>query len=430
MGLAKFNLAYSSILIHKSIYPARHRMKMHLTATEAADFLNISKPTLYAYVSRGLVQSEYGLNQRSRVYHRLDLERLKQRKRIRQQPSAEMSNALYWGSPLLESSLTLLTNGQVFYRGQEATALASSQTFLEVATWFWTGNWEVRASGHSTAAAKERNRDPILLFHEALLRAAMTEPLGYDFSLPNLCESGTHILSLFLQILTRKQNPNVTEVARELRKAWCRLRTDAETIINAALILCIDHELNVSSFTARVVCSAGTSIYEVVSAALCALRGSRHGGGIERATKLLVEMQGLSSVRSSLLQRIRAGIEIPGFGHPLYPNGDPRAAKLLDLLNQYFAPEARPWLKVADSAAKALKRKPNIDLALAVCSLSLQLPSHAAFALFALGRTAGWIAHAAEQAQGGKLIRPRARYTGPVPTSDGVSLEETPAGQR
>ncbi|MEY2604080.1 MAG: citrate synthase [Verrucomicrobiota bacterium] len=393
-------------------------MKIHLTATEAADFLNISKTTLYAYVSRGLVRSEYGLNQRSRVYHRLDLERLKQRKRIRQQPSAEMSNALYWGSPLLESGLTLLTNGQVFYRGKEATALASSRTFLEVATWFWTGNWEVSASGHSTVGPKECDRDPILLFQEALLRAAMTEPLGYDFSLPNLRESGTHILSLFLQILTRKLNPNVTEVARELRKAWCRPRTDAEMIINAALILCIDHELNVSSFTARVVCSAGTSIYEVVSAALCALRGSRHGGGIERTTKLLVEMQGLSSVRDSLLQRIRAGIEIPGFGHPLYPNGDPRAAKLFDLLNKYFAAEARPWLKVVVSAAKALKRKPNIDLALAVCSLSLQLPSHAAFALFALGRTAGWIAHAAEQAESGKLIRPRARYIGPVPAND------------
>jgi citrate synthase len=94
-------------------------MKIHLTATEAADFLNISKTTLYAYVSRGLVRSEYGLNQRSRVYHRLDLERLKQRKRIRQQPSAEMSSALYWGSPLLESGLTLLTNGQVFYRAKK-----------------------------------------------------------------------------------------------------------------------------------------------------------------------------------------------------------------------------------------------------------------------------------------------------------------------
>ena len=393
-------------------------MKIHLTATEAADFLNISKATLYAYVSRGLVRSEYGLNQRSRVYHRLDLERLKLRKRIRQQPSAEMSSALYWGSPLLESSLTLLTDGQVFYRGKEATALASSRTFLEVATWFWTGNWEVGATGHSAAAPKEPNQDPILLFHLALLRAAMIEPLGYDFSLPNLRASGTHILSLFLQILTRKPNPKVTEVARELRKAWCRQRIDAEMIINAALILCIDHELNVSSFTARVVCSAGASIYEVVSAALCALRGSRHGGGIERATKLLVEMQGLPSIRDFLLQRSRAGIEIPGFGHPLYPNGDPRAAKLFDLLNRYFAADARPWLKAVVSAAQALQRKPNIDLALAVCALSLQLPSHAAFALFALGRTAGWIAHAAEQAQGGKLIRPRARYTGPVPADD------------
>jgi citrate synthase len=410
------------MLIHKSIFLANHGMKIHLTATEAADFLNISKATLYAYVSRGLIRSEDGINQRSRAYHRFDLERLKQRKTIRQHPSAEMSSALHWGSPLLESNLTLITDGQVFYRGKEATGLASSQTFLEVATWFWTGNWEVPTSGHSVPAPKESNREPILLFHEALLRAAMTEPLGYDFSLPNLLETGIHILSLFLQILTRKRNPKMTETARELHKAWCPQKTDADRIINAALILCIDHELNVSSFTARVVCSAGTSIYEVISAALCALRGSRHGGGIERATRLLVEMQGLSSVRDFLLQRIRAGIEIPGFGHPLYPNGDPRATQLFELLNQYFAADARSWLEVVASATKALKRKPNIDLALAVCSLSLRLPPYAAFALFALGRTAGWIAHAAEQAQSKKLIRPRARYTGPLPTSDSERL--------
>jgi citrate synthase len=393
-------------------------MKLHLTATEAAAFLNVSKATLYAYVSRGLVRSEYGINQGSRVYHRLDLERLKQRKRIRQQPSAEMLTALNWGSPLLESGLTLITDGKMFYRGQEVTALAVSQTFLEVATWFWTGSWKLPARVPLLPAPKSHNREPILLFHEALLRAAMTEPLGYDFSPPNLLENGIHILSLFLQILTRKLNPTVTEMARELRKAWCPKKTDADNVLNAALILCIDHELNVSSFTARVVCSAGTSIYEVVSAALCALRGSRHGGAIERATKLLIEMQGLSSVRDFFLQRIRTGIEISGFGHPLYPDGDPRAAKLFNLLNKYFAADARSWLEVVARAAQALKRKPNIDLALAVCSLSLQLPPHAAFALFALGRTAGWIAHAAEQAQSGKLIRPRARYTGLVPAND------------
>jgi citrate synthase len=393
-------------------------MKIHLTAAEAAHFLSVSKATLYAYVSRGLVRSEYGANQRSRVYHRLDLERLKQRKRIRQEPSGEMSSALHWGSPLLESSLTLITDGQVFYRGQKATALASSRAFLEVATWFWTGNWDVPASRRPMRARRGKSGEPILLYHEALLRAAMSEPLGYDFSPPTLVESGIHIFCLFLQTLTRKPDPDVRQTARELRKAWCPRKADADRIIDAALILSIDHELNVSSFTARVVCSAGTSIYEVVSAALCALRGTRHGGAIERATRLLVEMQGLSSVREFILQRIRSGIEIPGFGHPLYPEGDPRTVRLFDLLNQYFPIDARPWLEMVASATKVLKRKPNIDLALAVCSLSLHLPPYAAFALFALGRTAGWIAHAAEQAQSGRLIRPRARYIGLLPADE------------
>src|SRR5258708_18347688 len=133
-------------------------------------------------------------------------------------------------------------------------------------------------------------------------------------------------------------------------------------------------------------------------------------------------MQGLSSVRDFLLQRIRAGIEIPGFGHPLYPNGDPRAAQLFKLFNQYFAADARSWLEVVASATKALKRKPNIDLALAVCSLSLRLPPYAAFALFALERTAGWIAHAAEQSPSKKIIQPRAPYNKTLTTSDRCTL--------
>src|SRR5260221_2173721 len=308
------------MLIHKSIYFLNRGMKIHLTATEAADFLNISKATLYAYVSRGLVRSEYGLNRRARVYHQLDLERLKQRKRIRQQPSADLATVLHWGSPRLEFSLTVISGGQFCYRGKEATALALSQTCLEVATWFWTGHREVPAGSHSLPAPKERSQEPILLFHQGLLRAAMTEPLGYDFSPPNLSDNGIRILSLFLQILTRTLNPKVTETARELRNAWCPQKTEADRIINAALILCIDHELNVSSFTARGGCVAGSSIYGVISAALCAVRGSRHGGGIEPATKLLGAMQGLLFRRQILLQRIPAGIEVPGFCHPLYPD--------------------------------------------------------------------------------------------------------------
>src|SRR5260370_15197381 len=128
-------------------------------------------------------------------------------------------------------------------------------------------------------------------------------------------------------------------------------------------------------------------------------------------------MGGLLSVCYFFFFKQKTAYEIPGFGHPLYPNGDPRAAQLFELLNQYFAADARSWLEVVASATKALKRKPNIDLALAVCSLSLRLPPYAAFALFALGRTAGWIAHAAEQSQSKNRIRPRAAYTGPRPTT-------------
>ncbi|HZC35527.1 MAG TPA: citrate synthase family protein [Chthoniobacterales bacterium] len=401
------------MLIHKSTYPG---MQTYLTSSEAAQMLNVSQATLYAYVSRGLIRSEPGANHRARIYHRLDLERLKERKKIRKEPSAEMSSALHWGNPLLESGLTLIADGQLFYRGREATGLAATQNFFAVAVWFWTGNWVALPSTRSLPALKKRNGEPTIRFQKSLLRAAMTEPLGFDFSPTTVAENGIHVLSLFLQALTGQQNLNVRQAARELRKAWCPRKVDADRIIDAALILSMDHELNVSSFTARVVCSAGTSIYEIVSAALCALRGSRHGGGIERAAKLLVEMQGLASLREFLIRRVRAGIEISGFGHPLYPDGDPRAATLFDLLNKFFATDARPWLEVVANAAKILKRKPNIDLALAVCSLSLRLPPYAAFALFALGRTAGWIAHAAEQAESGKLIRPRARYTGPLPS--------------
>jgi citrate synthase len=201
-------------------------MKIHLTAGEAADFLNISKATLYAYVSRGLVRSEYGgVNQRSRIYHRIDLERLKQRKRIRQQPTAEISSALHWGSPLLDSGLTLITNGQVFYRGEEAIALASTRTFLEVATWFWTAGWETPTTKPPRQRLKLDNGEPIFLYHQALLQAAMSEPLGYDFSAAQLAETGTHVLTLFLQILTQKIDPKLRQTAGELQKAWCPGKT-------------------------------------------------------------------------------------------------------------------------------------------------------------------------------------------------------------
>ena len=101
-------------------------MDVYLSATEAAAFLGVAKPTLYAYVSRGLVRSQPGADSRARTYNRLDLEQLQARKRIRNRPQAEVAAALHWGAPLLDSSLTLITKDGLYYRGSSALELASA----------------------------------------------------------------------------------------------------------------------------------------------------------------------------------------------------------------------------------------------------------------------------------------------------------------
>src|ERR1700730_6297325 len=119
-------------------------MDVYLSATEAATFLGVAKPTLYAYVSRGLVRSQPGTDSRARTYNRLDLEQLRARKRIRNRPQADVAGALHWGAPLLDSSLTLITQDCLYYRGSSALELALGRSFWEVALWFWGGGGEMR----------------------------------------------------------------------------------------------------------------------------------------------------------------------------------------------------------------------------------------------------------------------------------------------
>jgi citrate synthase len=182
--------------------------------------------------------------------------------------------------------------------------------------------------------------------------------------------------------------------------------------------LTLDHEINVSSFTARVVASAGSNLYEVVNAAMCAFSGSRHGRTSERAELFIRELEIAGSAGALIHSRLRAGEEIPGFGHPLYPNGDPRARLILRLLAEDFPMEFAEIRRKINDSEGALHQGVNLDLAVAVVSKVLRLPVHSGFHLFALGRTVGWIAHAVEQHQSGEFIRPRARYTGVMPEAE------------
>jgi citrate synthase len=168
------------------------------------------------------------------------------------------------------------------------------------------------------------------------------------------------------------------------------------------------------------VASAGGSPYGVVVAALAALEGTRHGGIAARVESMLESMLVQGRRRPperAIAERLRRGEPIHGFGHPLYRHGDPRASALLSMLTErHPASRELAFVRgVAEAAAATVRERPTIDFALAALARVLRLPAGAPLALFAIGRSIGWIGHALEQYATGQLIRPRARYVGVVP---------------
>jgi citrate synthase len=207
-------------------------------------------------------------------------------------------------------------------------------------------------------------------------------------------------------------------VAQALQRHWIPEDTGAAALLNRALILCADHELNVSSFTARCVASAGATPYAVVVAGLAALGGVRHGGNTARVEAFLAEVDAADDARRVIASRLRRGELVPGFGHQLYPEGDPRGESLLAAVAAAYPGSEASKLagEAAEAASGLMDERPNVDFALVVLARVLGLPMGGALALFALSRTVGWIGHAIEQYETNRIIRPRARYIGEQPT--------------
>jgi citrate synthase len=386
-------------------------------AAQASQLLGVSRATLYAYVSRGFVRSQASPGStRERTYSRDDVERLRRRTEERRAPDKVAAHALQWGMPILESSIALIDGRRLYYRGLDAITLARSQSLEGVAALVWTGRLETKLPAPSSRVWAPAARVPFVTrAHIMLATAAARDPVAFDLRPSSVALTGSGILGLLARAATSR-DPRDGAVHARLARHW-NVGAAGADLIRAALVLCADHELNVSSFTARCVASSGSHPYAVVSAGLAALEGPKHGGASARVESMLESMRRERSLRPALTARLRRGEPIYGFGHPLYRDGDPRARLLLDLLGERNAraAEGRFVMEFVQAASSVTGEQPNIDFGLAAVARVLELPAGSPLVLFAIGRSVGWIGHAIEQYATGQLIRPRAKYVGVPP---------------
>ena len=398
-------------------------MDRYLSAREAAESLGITAATLYAYTSRGLLRSEAVPGKpRERRYARDAVERLKERKEARRDPARAAARALNWGTPVLSSGITLIQDGRPYYRGRDVVRMAEIATLEETACWLWG----MDEGGEGRRLFEEHrpiprvaglSKDPIVRMQAALAVAGEADRSAHDLRPAAAARAGARILRLFATIVAGREFRG--SIHEALHAAWAPRDKAAAEAIRAALVLCADHELNVSAFTVRCAASAGASAYDAIAAGIAAVKGARHGGETGRVAALFAEAGRPGVARKAVAERLRRGERLPGFGHPLYPHGDPRSELLMRLAERGAdAGQRRLARAIASAAWEAIQERPNVDFGLVALARTFGWPANAPLVLFALGRTAGWIAHVMEQYGSEELIRPRANYVGPAPETD------------
>ena len=187
---------------------------------------------------------------------------------------------------------------------------------------------------------------------------------------------------------------------------------------NKALVLHADHELNASTFTARVCVATLSDVYSGITSAIGALKGPLHGGANEAVMKMLSEIGSLDKVESYINEKLANKEKIMGFGHRVYRNGDPRAKHLKEMSEKLTTLTGQPEyyemsVKIEELVTSKKPLPPNVDFYSASVYHSLNIDHDLFTPIFAVSRASGWLAHILEQYENNRLIRPRAEYTGP-----------------
>ena len=369
-------------------------MSTMVGADEAARLLGVSKPTLYAYVSRGLVERTIAIDGRRSLYPREQLVHLARARSGRRRPAERPSIDVQ-----IASAITELGDETMRYRGHDAAELATTHSFEQVAELLWTGDlpsepvaWPVDAELLDRClAVAEVARPADGIARLAMAATTLCELDGSDRSAPDVAR---RLLAIAPTLLG---GPRRGDVATRLAKALVR-RPGPELIeaIGHTLILLADHGLATSTLGVRVAASVWCDPADALATGLHVVRGPLHGTAAELAAGLIEEASQVGAA-AAVSRRLAAGERLPGFGHRVYQRGDPRFAALLASVD---AIPTRPTRRavVHDVVAEAGRRigpVPNVDLAVGALTFVGGLPASAP--IFAVARIAGWAAHYDEE---------------------------------
>lgn len=413
-------------------------LRDYASAAEATKILNVRPQTLYAYVSRGWIRSIPQKGLKDKLYLRDDITRVGMRSVARSGHGAVAASAMNWGEPIFPTSITEITAQGPRYRGHLAAGLVrSGASFEAVAELLWTGRlsavppaWPVRkpsaelVSLAQTLTSLHASDDLLESFALIVLmlgmrRGSVAERLSKGKTLLAAREiMQTVVACCGFAGLDKKYQPMLK--GQSMVDGLMHALSVAPTAQNreafeAILILLADHELSPGTLSARVVASAGGTLHSCLASALCATSGVDVGRMYDSMENFL----GRAKTKSVLVRRARQlhaqGQSVPGFGHPLYPSGDPRAAQLLELARRRTqkSRESRAIFGFIDEMQAGFGLLARQELAVVVLTRAMGLSRQAPAALFVLGRLAGWVAHVQEQRAAGTLLRPRAKFVDP-----------------
>ncbi len=401
-----------------------------LTAGEVATRLGVRLETVYAYVSRGVLSRTLGPDGHTSRFAPAEVDELARRGRPR--GGARVGTV----DVSLATSITRVEEGRLSYRGQSATELATRASFEQVAELLWTGalpdevRWPVDKAARKLAHAL---RDVLPPASSPLDRfAALAASLGPLFPLRVHLQPGTvltharHLLVALVDVLPELAalpgNGADTAIAARLHARLSPRRPHREQVrlLDVALVLLADHELATSTMAARVAASTRADPFAVILAGFGALHGPLHGSAALATHRMLLDAEAtdVDSALARALLAVAPPAKLPGFGHPVYRAADPRAVAILGEIagrEQLATRSQRALLaRAQETASAAVGSPPNVDFALAALAYAGGMPLGATAAIFALARTAGFIAHALEEYQETPLrFRARALYLAP-----------------